>query len=654
MKPRILLVDNKPDYLDTLSRLFKIHDFNVFTASSPAEAREAMETRWFHVAVIDVRLEDDNNPHDVSGLLLAREPRFGHIPKIIVTNWPTWQAAVKALKALESVSGYAPAVDYLAKDVKFDVLLETTKRAISENTRINWELTVDWHGCDKFSLLSWIQPDRKEELIVERVEELEDLLRRLFYEKKLVRIDRALWSDKERASLMVTAFDNNDLRETFAVTCGPRARILKEAARYHEFVPKGVGSVRTALTYTAEVNHFAANAYKLIGTVADDVHPITELYLADQGDSFKLALDDLFKNTLMQWGDGSLILKKRASPDEIYLDRLGLNAEEMFSGILVEKLHALADELQRINMEVDFGLGSLIIRHGSESFKYPDPIHVITYCHKSQGRTFFIRTPGRCAMGNILADISGRAWVTDFGYAGLAPAYWNSVEIEAEIRFDWTTKSSIQSLHYLERTLVRDRFTRLNLQDLDLPLRKPVRAIISVRKLASSVIGKDVTSYHTGILFQALSRVMSFSAPEAIRMSNSELVRVAHAFISISIIGEYILRNSSADERANVFEEIRLDAGNREVWVGSTRIRLQPRSFDILNFLYEKANQLCSRAELIERVFNERYDEMDESQVNRLNSAIFRLRQQLESDPDNPKYVVTEPKGGYKLMMSGR
>jgi DNA-binding response OmpR family regulator len=52
----------------------------------------------------------------------------------------------------------------------------------------------------------------------------------------------------------------------------------------------------------------------------------------------------------------------------------------------------------------------------------------------------------------------------------------------------------------------------------------------------------------------------------------------------------------------------------------------------------------------VEKVFGLVFDEADASQVSRLNTAVRRLREKIEIDPEHPRYVITEPGGGYRLL----
>jgi two-component system KDP operon response regulator KdpE len=93
-----------------------------------------------------------------------------------------------------------------------------------------------------------------------------------------------------------------------------------------------------------------------------------------------------------------------------------------------------------------------------------------------------------------------------------------------------------------------------------------------------------------------------------------------------------------------------IDKPNRAVWVDGTRVVITGQSYDLLYDLYTHANQLCTRQEIVERVFQEVYDETDPNQTSRLNTAIHRLRDKIEKDPSQPRYLRTDPGGGYRFV----
>ena len=55
--------------------------------------------------------------------------------------------------------------------------------------------------------------------------------------------------------------------------------------------------------------------------------------------------------------------------------------------------------------------------------------------------------------------------------------------------------------------------------------------------------------------------------------------------------------------------------------------------------------------DLVEQVLHLPFDDLDDSQRRRLNTAISRLRERLGDDPRQPRYLHTEPGGGYRLVL---
>lgn len=83
-------------------------------------------------------------------------------------------------------------------------------------------------------------------------------------------------------------------------------------------------------------------------------------------------------------------------------------------------------------------------------------------------------------------------------------------------------------------------------------------------------------------------------------------------------------------------------------WVEGKQIDLMPQDYDLLHFLYKRAGLLSTRKQVLSEGLN------DPSELiharSRLDSAMSRLRQKLEPDPDNPRYITTVRGQGYKLV----
>lgn len=74
------------------------------------------------------------------------------------------------------------------------------------------------------------------------------------------------------------------------------------------------------------------------------------------------------------------------------------------------------------------------------------------------------------------------------------------------------------------------------------------------------------------------------------------------------------------------------------------RLELTQREFELLTYLASHAGRVFSRQELMERVWNyEGYV----GDVRGVDVAVRRLREKIEDDPGQPKYIITRRGAGY-------
>ena len=91
--------------------------------------------------------------------------------------------------------------------------------------------------------------------------------------------------------------------------------------------------------------------------------------------------------------------------------------------------------------------------------------------------------------------------------------------------------------------------------------------------------------------------------------------------------------------------EVSLQSG--EVRKAGMRIRVQQQPMKLLEILLERPGEVVSREELRGRVWaNESYGDFDQA----LNIAIAKLRSALEDSAENPRFIETLPKRGYRFI----
>ena len=97
------------------------------------------------------------------------------------------------------------------------------------------------------------------------------------------------------------------------------------------------------------------------------------------------------------------------------------------------------------------------------------------------------------------------------------------------------------------------------------------------------------------------------------------------------------------------FGSFELDVRSRELRTGTKSVRLQEQPFEILRMMLERPGHVVSRDELRDRLWpGGTFVDFEHS----LNAAVKRLRAALGDDADNPKFVETLPRRGYRFIAS--
>jgi two-component system KDP operon response regulator KdpE len=92
--------------------------------------------------------------------------------------------------------------------------------------------------------------------------------------------------------------------------------------------------------------------------------------------------------------------------------------------------------------------------------------------------------------------------------------------------------------------------------------------------------------------------------------------------------------------------ELRIDVPQRTVTRGDERVKLSPHEFDLLRVLAQNEGKLLTHRALLREVWGPAY----QSEANYLHVYVSHLRRKIEPDPSNPRYVLTEPGAGYRLV----
>ncbi|MCI0387808.1 MAG: winged helix-turn-helix domain-containing protein [Acidobacteria bacterium] len=643
---RILLADNKPHFRATRADFLKKDGrYEVFEAGSPAEARRGLTEISIHLAILDLRLEDDDDELDFSGILLAQEEEFRSVPKLILTQFP--RGAREALNLLQKAT--SAAVYYLEKTEGWEIMLAAVEQAFAHHVHINFDLRIELDERQQTSwpgLVSQIERGLSNKQQLARSDELEDLFRRLFYDWEQIKIGRVLWQRGGRVAITVYASSEKKRPEWFVVVCGQKQVVLLEAQRCDSFAPKALGLNSTTCVDVGETVHYATRAYVCAGATPETVKSLTELPLNTREKTLDTVFGSLFGTTLANWQQSGLEIENKTL-GQFYCERLGLTANHFSPELLSQKLDGLNKQLARLQIHFNRANDRLIwsFNHNDEPLGCVDPLRLFCHPPEDEQPALASYTSGCLALQNILTDGKEKVWLTDFADAGRAPQHWNFVELEADLRFDRVETDKLPQLLQLEDVLCNSDFRRPMTSDSEKEVLPIIIAISKIRGFTDPSVAANPAPYHLGLFFQAFKRLAQFDPAK--HLSTRELTRYAHQALAMTMLSRALIDPKLPKEIG-----IRIDINRHQVWVNGRLLELFPQSFNILCYLYEKAGIVCTRQEIIINVLKTNYNDQNKRHLedvnNQLNTAMLRLRQDLG---EGQIYLKTIRDVGYKLEL---
>ncbi|MYH67455.1 MAG: response regulator transcription factor [Dehalococcoidia bacterium] len=107
------------------------------------------------------------------------------------------------------------------------------------------------------------------------------------------------------------------------------------------------------------------------------------------------------------------------------------------------------------------------------------------------------------------------------------------------------------------------------------------------------------------------------------------------------------LRRRVAAEPAQpyVLGDLAIDYAERRVTVAGHRVHLTATEYGILAELSSSGGRVVTHQHLLERVWGEKGD----GDVRPMRTMGSKLRRKLGEDADNPRYIFTEPRVGFRM-----
>ena len=94
---------------------------------------------------------------------------------------------------------------------------------------------------------------------------------------------------------------------------------------------------------------------------------------------------------------------------------------------------------------------------------------------------------------------------------------------------------------------------------------------------------------------------------------------------------------------ASIFGAMKVDVDSRRVFINETEVNLTAKEFDLLELLMNHPNKVYGREKLLNDVWGYDYP----GDVRTVDVHVRRLREKIESNPSEPKYIHTKWGVGY-------
>jgi CheY-like chemotaxis protein len=331
----ILVVDDLPDWRATLSGILLDEGYEVCVAGDCQEALRLLEAERFHLAVLDVRL-DESDEDNREGLELMRQIK-AYDPTtavIILTGYADVRMVQDALRP--QANGMPLAYSFVEKPNSQE-LIEFVRRAFQREIKINWDLAIRAEGDFLQKLLARLRFSDGSELPLSQLRlEVDELLRKLFFTCEEITLHPLEQGFSGSVVFRVEPrYRHRGRGESVVAKIGEWPLIGQEERNFVQAVQGVVGGHRLPQRLElSRTRSLGGLVYSFAGL--GEATGFAEFYTeAAPGDIIPV-LENLFLETCFPWGRNDKVLQPSFNFTEHYFSHLHLD-----SGKLQRSLSAL-------------------------------------------------------------------------------------------------------------------------------------------------------------------------------------------------------------------------------------------------------------------------------------------------------------------------
>ncbi|HLI91438.1 MAG TPA: response regulator [Ktedonobacteraceae bacterium] len=504
-KGRVLVVDDLETWRKELTLTLQREGYHTDSASTTAEVQERLNETFYHLLILDIRLEDSDSSN-TEGIELLRElgeRGLGEATAVIILSaYGTQEQMRLAFKDYK-------VADFLSKNNFSRSLFLQSVRQVFLDLHINLSLVIQWQQVKRpeevvVNLeIEGVRLKRNPALQSRIAADLDDLLCRLFYPASSILVQPLAMGQSATGVLWVEPFYDSGGANAVVVKFGDFHKIQEEEINFKQYVQPFVGGGRnTAVFGRARTARLGGIIYSLLGTANDHLEDFGSYYRHSSVNEIAGVLDHLFLHTCRAWYANAGHLRP--------LD-LTRDYQQMF-GFTTKKLERALLELQKYVQ----GGQKLVFKSLKSDRLFTNPLLALEGPPLIRS-TYTCITHGDLNQHNLLVDSSGHTWLIDFQGTGQGHILRDLAQLDSEIRFFLLApgEATLEERLCMEEVLCSpDRFSQVAYLESTLPTQNPSLAkayatVVHLRTLACKLVsqnpGDDISEYYIALFYNAVN-----------------------------------------------------------------------------------------------------------------------------------------------------
>jgi DNA-binding response OmpR family regulator len=531
-KGRVLIVEDDARWQAVVGDTLKRGGFHVDTAGTITTAQKCLEESFFHLAVLDLHMDQANG---AEGLTLLREIRERGLNESMSVIMLTGMGTKEQMR--EAFAQYK-VMDFLAKK-DFDNLefLNQVRRIFDHLLKINLDLKVHWQQMsgpeDAVTnlLLDGKRLKPEDPMHQTITAEFDDLLCRLYHNAESVIVKRLATGHSGAGLLWVQPF--------YKETGGAHPSVLKfgdfreiaiEFRNWNNYVKSFVsGGRNTAIQDPlGRTPRLGGITYSLLEAPGEQLASFGDFYKQATQPDINNVLTRLFTETCSSWyGNAGRLQPYDLTQD--YVELMGLSREK------IER--AFEEKLKSVQGKLQLHFNSL-----PSDRRFTNPVYALD--QRFVRPTYVCTTHGDFNESNILVDNTGHSWLIDFRRTGPGHILRDIAELDATVRFRLLGRDDAtleERLEMEERLCSIQHFNQIDSLSSFTPQNEAVAKAYATsvhlrsiaRKLVSQNPNDDISEYYIALFYFSINMLRFYYLPT---------IQREHALLSASLLAEKLTR----------------------------------------------------------------------------------------------------------------